>query len=137
MRALALGLMLLLSSCTVAMSDDEGDMTVSGACEVAPELTWNTFGDGFLLSRCQHCHGSYTNDRYGAPQGVSFDTLEDVRKHRTQLLNSVHDEKIPPGGGLRPDEVLNLADWLSCDPCIEMSSPECELAASAADRHGQ
>ena len=77
--------------------------------------TWAGFGEAFFAGRCASCHAATAPDRFGAPDGVSFDTEEQV----ILLLDSVQrvildDASMPPGGGLHEDELRELAWYLDC-----------------------
>ena len=47
-------------------------------CSEAPMVTWNSFGKGFFVQSCQGCHYSEAPYRYGAPEHIIFDDVEDV-----------------------------------------------------------
>ncbi|MEM1348127.1 MAG: hypothetical protein AAGI01_06210 [Myxococcota bacterium] len=91
---------------------------VEGECSTGPRVTYANFGQGFLTARCQSCHGSQTTNRYGAPLGVSFDTLEQVTAFRERILARSTCEArtitMPPGNGMTPDEPRLLKQWLEC-----------------------
>ena len=59
----------------VACSDGE-DTGGSGVdCTTAPEVDWDGFGHGFVTTYCVSCHSEQNTDRrYGAPEGLDFDT---------------------------------------------------------------
>ena len=126
---------LVLSGCcgpiqVTALSDDSGSGAVdedSGAsggvdtdgedlCEDVPTLTWNNFGNGFMLENCQGCHASTAANRYGAPEGVYFDTVDDTWTHASRILTIAtgDDPSMPPQGGVLEDDRTKLSWWLSC-----------------------
>ena len=94
------------------------DTSSSGrlSCEESPIITWSTFGQGFMTNYCQGCHASATNHRYGAPTGISFDTLDEVIPYRERLLTIITGEEatMPPGGGINDLDVKRLVIWLTC-----------------------
>ncbi len=101
---------------------DTGDTTPDSAdtadlfCAGAPTLAWSNFGQGFLLENCQGCHASTAVDRYGAPEGVVFDTVEDAWLHAPRILaRSTGDAPtMPPQGGVSADDRTRLEWWLRC-----------------------
>ncbi|MCP4808606.1 MAG: hypothetical protein GY913_08265 [Proteobacteria bacterium] len=86
-----------------------------GACDGLPVVTWQGFGHGFLLTQCQGCHASTAPERYGAPEGVVFDTVEDACGQADRIRARVlDDDSMPPAGGLTEDERVLLSTWLDC-----------------------
>ena len=55
---------------------DAGDTSSCGA-EDHP-VTWDGYTRGFFLTYCAACHSSSATERYGAPEGVDFDTPQQV-----------------------------------------------------------
>ncbi len=102
-------LLLLLPAC--------GDDPKPGTCDSAERVTWDGFGDGFFATYCRSCHSAALTDRYGAPEGVDFDTEAEVRAQedrvRARLLDA---EDMPPGGGVVPDDLELITRWLDCGP---------------------
>lgn len=77
--------------------------------------TWAGFGEGFFLGRCAACHAATAPDRFGAPEGVTFDTADDVYRLRDSVRRTVlTDHTMPPGGGLLDEELERLDWYLSC-----------------------
>ena len=81
------------------------------------ELTYESFGRGFIGAHCQSCHASNVDDRKGAPKGISFDTRDDV----VDWIDRIYDRSagdntsMPPG----PDDPAveerdKLEVWLAC-----------------------
>ncbi len=122
MRRLFFGVVVGLWSCG-ALPDETGSKTstaavVSSAC---PEdtgggyPTWSGFGESFFAGRCASCHAESAPDRFGAPEGVTFDTEDDILRQLEQVQRTVLDSpSMPPGGGLREEEVERLASYLAC-----------------------
>lgn len=119
----ALGLLLLgLAACgdkdtDPAAGSDTGGLPVAdtGMCADAPVVTWENFGHGFVLERCQSCHASTADNRYGAPEGVTFDTKEETLAQSDRILaRAVDAETMPPSGGVDPDDLELLELWLTC-----------------------
>ncbi len=85
-------------------------------CEDTPTVTYNSFGEGFMTENCQGCHASTAADRYGAPEGVTFDTVKEVWFWKDRILSrSVGDDSsMPPAGGVSEDDRTKLEWWLVC-----------------------
>jgi hypothetical protein len=91
----------------------------TGLCADDPPLeSWETFGRGFVTTHCQGCHGSAAPDRYGAPEGVTFDTQEETLTHKAQILATAASDEptMPPTGGTSEDDRQRLRIWLECFP---------------------
>lgn len=103
----------LLFACSGTGEDSAAD--TAGACADAPHATWVSFGDGFFATYCRACHSATTTERFGAPPGVNFDTLDDVRSFEASIRRTVIDEQsMPEAGGVYEDD-LYLLDWfLTC-----------------------
>jgi hypothetical protein len=89
---------------------------VDPLCVEAPVVTYNNFGEGFMVESCQSCHASTAPDRVGAPESVSFDNVEQCWTWRDRILaRAAGDEPtMPPLGGVDEDERLLLQIWLTC-----------------------
>lgn len=96
-------------------SDDTGE-PVDPICVDAPVVTWNNFGEGFLVENCQACHASTAPNRHDAPESVTFDTEEDVRTWKDRILARAAGDAptMPPMGGTSPDDRYLLEVWLTC-----------------------
>ena len=100
-------LFLLMLACASQTPD-------TGPC-AQPTVTWDSFGQSFLITHCQGCHASTSPQRYGAPEGISFDTQEQSAELQRSIERTVLDqESMPPAGGLNDDERELLAQWLAC-----------------------
>lgn len=92
-----------------------GDDAHPAWCDTAVEVGWDDFGHGFLLTHCQGCHASTAPERYGAPEGVVFDTEQDAVEQADAILRVVIEARtMPPAGGVTEDEELLLQTWLLC-----------------------
>ena len=84
-------------------------------CDSAPYVTWDTYMQGMLMTHCQGCHASESPTRYGAPEDVSFDDVEDAlfwsERIRTRTLDI---QDMPPAGGIFSDDLYLLQVWLEC-----------------------
>ncbi len=104
-------MILLLFACAGAPDGDTA--AAEPTCTTA--VTWQNFTDGFFASYCRSCHASTTDDRYGAPVGVDFDTEAQVRAQESAVRRVVLDgSSMPPGGGLLPDDLALLREWVEC-----------------------
>jgi len=81
------------------------------------ELTYDNFGESFLVAYCQRCHGAPLGSRNGAPTEYDFATLDDVHEWQDRIFAraAADNSSMPPG----PDdpslrERVMLADWLAC-----------------------
>lgn len=90
--------------------------TVDPFCEDAPVVTWNNFGQGFVKESCQGCHASTAANRYGAPEEITFDTVELCWEFAGAILATATGDAptMPPAGGVREDDRQRLAWWLRC-----------------------
>lgn len=115
MRAGIFGLAMILASCSDKTTEDDTG-SPPGACDDAPVVTWNNFGQGFLIENCQSCHASTSPNRHDAPEAVVFDTLADVKaqKDRIQARALGEDPTMPPEGGVSDDDRALLQIWLDC-----------------------
>ena len=87
-------------------------------CSEAPMVTWNSFGKGFFVQSCQGCHYSEAPYRYGAPEHIIFDDVEDVWAQKSVVLMVSAGEMptMPPNGGTTDLERQMLEIWLTCAP---------------------
>ncbi len=85
-------------------------------CVDQPVVTWANFGAGFLLEACQGCHASATPDRHGAPEGVSFDNVDEAWAWQPRILARATGEAptMPPLGGINEADRQLLEIWLRC-----------------------
>ena len=124
--ALHVLLSLLASLCGCARADDTDDDTAAGdttesptadpACDAAVPLTWDTFGEGFLLEACNGCHAADAPDRHDAPADVTFDTAAQAWAWRDRILARATGAAptMPPQGGVTDDDRTRLYWWLGC-----------------------
>lgn len=73
-------------------------------------------GKGVVAQRCQSCHSTTLQDaaRQGAPDDLSFDDLEVVRREADAMFGQVKEGQMPPNAPLPPDEVEKMRVWLAC-----------------------
>ena len=107
----------LITSCDEASQDDLG-----AVCPPDSHLTWENFGEPFLLTWCTSCHSSHLsgegdpNERQNAPLGSDFDTYA----HYLDWAEDVDDRaggnntSMPPAGGPTEAERVMLSEWIAC-----------------------
>jgi len=103
-------------------------------------LTWQNFGKGFMDTWCNACHSSSLAgvDRQGAPDGVNFEHLEDVRlwAARIDARATPTPPTMPVAGGNTELERQQLKEWLDCGaPGEELPPPQCSVLSSAPGAH--
>ncbi|MCB9778586.1 MAG: hypothetical protein H6742_08500 [Alphaproteobacteria bacterium] len=120
-RYVAAVLLLLLTLACGEPASDTGAGGIDSAgstseiCQDAPQVSWAGWADGFFQGYCRSCHSSTTPDRRGAPEGVDFDTLDQVREQADLVRWSVIEEgRMPVGGGVYEDDLYLLEVFLDC-----------------------
>lgn len=85
-------------------------------CEDALEVTWENFGQGFLTMHCNGCHTASSQNRYGAPEDATFDTVDEAWAWADPILTLTTGDSAtePPGGGVTTQDLELLFDWLGC-----------------------
>jgi hypothetical protein len=87
-------------------------------CPADSGLSYESFGEPFFLDYCQGCHGSARSEgeRQGAPIGVYFDEVEDVRlaADLIWLMAADQNRRMPPLGGPADETRAQLGAWLAC-----------------------
>jgi hypothetical protein len=108
-------MLVLLAACAGEPADDTGGAD-TGPCADAPALTWENFGEGFLVENCQGCHASGATDRHGAPAEAFFDTVDNAWAWKDPILAVSTGEAptMPPSGGATADDRTRLGWWLEC-----------------------
>ena len=97
-----------MDTASVALSPD--------LCEEVPLVNYNNFGQGFMTEHCQGCHASTALDRYGAPEDVTFDTVNQVWERADRILARAGgaEPSMPPADGVNADDRTRLEWWLQC-----------------------
>lgn len=108
--------MVLLVLTLVGCVEKGEDIESADPCaEASYDLTWANWGDGFFANYCRACHSASSPDRFGAPEGVNFDSSEDVRTWSSAIRRSVLvDEDMPVGGGVYETDLEFLDLFLTC-----------------------
>jgi hypothetical protein len=81
------------------------------------ELSWAHTGQAFMLNYCTGCHSSHlvASERFGAPSGTDFDSLEGVQASLERVRErTLESRDMPPGGGPSVAELTQLEAWLEC-----------------------
>ncbi len=102
----------VLFSCVT--ENDTAGATVD--CAAAPEVTWDGFAHGFVTTYCVSCHSvNNTDRRYGAPEGLDFDTEAGLYESGTRVRErTLVEQSMPPGGGVFADDLQLLDVYLTC-----------------------
>lgn len=111
-----LALLALLAACVAACGGPK-EIEEHPCPPGGTALTYENFGKGFIDRNCQSCHMSRATERRGAPAEYSFDSREDVLRHRARIFarSAADNTSMPPGPDDPPAaERAQLADWLAC-----------------------
>ncbi len=106
-------------------SDSDGVSPVATAdtgpqdCPPGSLVTWQTFGSGFIDTWCTTCHSKIlTGDaRYGAPEGLDFNTYDQVAASQDRIVEQAalgEPPPMPPAGGTTDAERDRLVEWVAC-----------------------
>lgn len=101
----------LAVGCEVAQPYEEAK------CAEGTDLTWENFGETFMIRFCNRCHTASAVDRHGAPEGFDFEDVAAVRKHAAHIYDRSAGENasMPPGPDDPPiEERDKLAEWIAC-----------------------
>ena len=127
----------LLLGCSGGSKNGD-DRRFSGADDCG---TWVGTGQPLTLASCAPCHASGLSGaaRFGAPEGVNFDTLDGVRQSADAAIAAIGRGDMPPGGGLAAADADALVAWLACgapgtDNSLPSSSAPTGLLAASETR---
>ena len=94
------------------------DSLADRPCPTDSALTWENFGQPYVISWCTACHSSSLDEvhRAAAPPDVNFDDLDGVRAQAEQIWNRSGDQNntMPPAGIAPALERAQLGEWLAC-----------------------
>ena len=108
-------LLVAIAACTSGTATDSATPVQDSACAGAYPVTWSNWAEGFFLTYCRACHSAATSDRQGAPEGLDFDTLRQVRDQAAAVEDAVLvGDRMPVGGGVTEDDLILLQDFLDC-----------------------
>lgn len=103
----------LLLACA-PMAGDSGDAEAAD-CGHEAAITWSGGGEGFFATNCWSCHSSTTQNRYGAPEYLNYDTYEGVKEAATNIRQAaLWDQVMPPGYPLDEANRETLESFLDC-----------------------
>jgi len=94
-------------------------------CTTGTLLTWQNFGEPFMLNYCSSCHAAESTgaDRNGAPVAATFDTAADITRWRTLIAQRATGDgggrPMPPSGHVPAEEKQLLTEWLGCGAPID------------------
>jgi uncharacterized membrane protein len=88
-------------------------------CPTPSTLEYATFADPFFETYCRSCHSAQRQgaERADAPDGLNFDTLDEIRANADTIFSVAADANtLMPQAGPVPthDERIQLGDWLAC-----------------------
>lgn len=90
---------------------DSGD----SACQTRSAYQWEYFGEPFFMTYCLSCHSVASPERFGAPEGINFDSYDDVAAQSALIRDSVLiRQSMPKGGGVSEDDRMALKIFLDC-----------------------
>lgn len=114
LRAVLVVVVLALGGC---------ESSSGAACPPGSTLSYENFGRAFMESYCLRCHSRVLtgSGRRGAPVGMDFDTLEQVRTHSFDIdavaaagALGVNTQMPPDTPGPTAVERERLGEWLAC-----------------------
>jgi uncharacterized membrane protein len=99
-----------------------GDGLPSEECsaeEAALSVSWTLTTEPILLTYCSSCHAAGSPNRYGAPEGVTFDNEAEARQWAPRVrARVIVDQDMPVGGGVFDEDARDLEAWLDCGDTI-------------------
>ncbi len=99
----------------LACNSGSADTAIDPDCLDQPQVTWENWAEGFFITYCTACHSATSPDRYGAPEGIDFDTEEEVATLSSLIRQTVLEEgSMPYGGGVYDEDLELLAIYLDC-----------------------
>ncbi len=109
-RSIPLGLVFAVVLLGAACSDSP-----LGECPPNSE-NQQASGSMTMFFTCTGCHSETLTgpDRVGAPEGMDFDTPEQVRAYDEEIYESVVNGSMPPGGGLNDSQIEAVRVYLAC-----------------------
>ena len=105
----------LLLACGTEPQPEDTSTPVDPLCEEGYDLTWDNFGHGFMLTYCTSCHSEDSPNRFGAPEGIDFDTEAQLLEMRTLVeFVVIEEESMPLGGGVFDDDLYLFEVYMEC-----------------------
>ncbi len=122
-RAACSGLLvvLLAAGCVAAVDPPTVDTAAYAVdCSEVDYVTWTTGGESFFVENCRGCHSEAAVAWSGAPEYLTYDTLEDVRADRFNIRQAaLWDRYMPPTYPLSESNTTLLRDFLDCGIWVE------------------
>ena len=113
--------LMVLVACGEGSPLDTGPTPAASArCDDVPVLTWENFGQGFLLENCQSCHAENALFRETSsdppPESIHFGDKATALGLADAILSSATGEapRMPPRGGISEEDREKLDIWLQC-----------------------
>ncbi len=93
--------------------------TASQATAADCAKTYANFGKAFMEKYCTNCHTSAKKGKFGrrgAPAGYDFDSVDGIKKEKTEIIEWVNvKKKMPPKAPVSDQEQADLKTWLDCE----------------------
>ena len=104
---------LIISACDTRTNAFD---SAAAYCEdVTFETSWLATGRSLFRTYCTSCHSIEADERFGAPEGVDFDTEQDVRNWEERIITRVLEEAtMPLGGGIPADDLELFRIYMEC-----------------------
>ncbi len=124
------------ASTSSASTTDADSSTGADLC-AENMLTWENFGEAFMLSWCTGCHNSQlpTAQRAGAPCAVNLDSHAGALPFAANIKLRVVDwqmyegtKPMPPAAIIPDEELALLREWIDCGapgPDMGLPPPKC------------
>jgi uncharacterized membrane protein len=104
------------AKCGGGDGDGDGDGDID--CDAADAPTYENYGREFVANHCLTCHSAEKEGtfRLGAPVGVDFDTVEEIRADSDAVHELTVVKKTMPFGtsSLTDEERQEFGAWLDC-----------------------
>ena len=68
-----------------------------------------------MTQYCVGCHGMQSSNRQGAPTNITLDSMENISENLEQIRQEMVDETMPPSGGVAPETIDLVIQWLDCE----------------------
>jgi len=137
-RTVALGVVLAIGAIFLGCLSPDTPLSEAALAELARgqpacgELTYENFAASFLATYCLRCHTAALAtdfERRDAPQGINYDSLEEIRQFARRIrvrageLGDMPPRLLPVP---RPSEAerVQLIRWLDCGTPSEAELPE-------------
>ena len=121
-------LTLLLIACA---TEDKAVESADPCADETYHLTWANWGDGFFANYCRACHSADAPDRFDAPEGINFDTVEDVAQWNDLIRSAVLVDgrivavneqgelmRLKAGGEFVLEEKVDLGERVQASPAV-------------------